>query len=121
MGQKGKSDFERLNNKEWLIQKYSTEKLCGVQIVKIVNEDNNGACRNCKTRMTVMNALRRFNIPIRGQSLSLCEAEYIRKNFKIKSKRQIAKELGEDFREDNGGSRNIITVRRFIKREGLED
>lgn len=58
---------------------------------------------------------------VSGKRLSENEKEYTREHAKDKSKCEIAKNLGELFEEDNGGARNVITVRRFIQREGLED
>lgn len=58
---------------------------------------------------------------VSGKFLSECEKEYIREHVKDKSKRQISKELGELFEQDNGGSREQVTVRRFIQREKLEE
>ena len=35
-------------------------------------------------------------------------------------KSQIANKLGELFEDDNGGSREVRAVRKFIEREGLD-
>ena len=50
---KGKSQFPELNDEKWLIQKYSVEILSSYEIAKIVGS---------KGHVTVLNALKRFNI-----------------------------------------------------------
>lgn len=57
----------------------------------------------------------------KGRFLSENEKEYIREHANDMPKRYIASKLGELFETDNGGSRDQITVRRFIQREELED
>jgi len=58
---------------------------------------------------------------VSGKSLSENEKKYTREHAKDKSKCEIAKKLGELFEQDNGGYRHVVTVRRFIQREKLED
>ena len=55
-----------------------------------------------------------------GKHLSEKEKEYIREHYPEKFKSQIATELGELFEDDNGGSREVRAVRKFIEREGLD-
>lgn len=57
---------------------------------------------------------------VSGKHLSEEEKEYIRKNYPEKFKSEIAKELGELFEEDNGGSRQVRAIRKFIEKEGLD-
>ena len=58
---------------------------------------------------------------VSGKHLSEAEKEYIREHYPEKFKSQIATELGELFEEDNGGSREVRAVRKFIENEGLDD
>jgi len=55
-----------------------------------------------------------------GKHLSEREKEYIREHYPEKFKSQIANELGDLFEEDNGGSRQVRAVRKFIEHEELD-
>ena len=57
---------------------------------------------------------------VSGKPLSEREKKYIREHYPEKFKSQIANELGELFEQDNSGSREVRSVRKFIKREGLD-
>ena len=57
---------------------------------------------------------------VSGKPLSEGEKEYIRVQYPEKFKSEIAKELGELFEDDNGGSRQVRSIRKFIEREGLD-
>jgi hypothetical protein len=49
------------------------------------------------------------------------EKNHIRKYAKTKFRNQIATELGDLFSKDNGGSRSVQAVLRFIQKENLDD
>lgn len=57
---------------------------------------------------------------VSGKHLSENEKEYIRENYPEKFKSEIANKLGELFEEDNGGSRQVRAIRKFIEKEGLD-
>jgi len=57
---------------------------------------------------------------VSGKHLSNNEKEYIREHVKDMFKCEIANKLGELFEEDNGGSRQVRAIRKFIEREGLD-
>jgi hypothetical protein len=49
------------------------------------------------------------------------EKDYIRRHSKDKFRREIATDLGNLYPEDNGGSRSVAAVLRFIQKENLDD
>ena len=49
------------------------------------------------------------------------EKDYIRKHAKDKFRREIAADLGELYPKDNGGSRGVLAVLRFVQKEKLDD
>jgi len=93
-----------LYDKEWLIQKYCVER-------KSVREI--GLLLGCSAD-PVRLALRRYNIPRRHRPLSEREKEYIDKHKNEYLISYIARRLGELYSEDNGGSRNRLTVKKYI-------
>jgi len=56
-----------------------------------------------------------------NKSFSEQEKDYIRRHAKDKFRRQIATDLGELYPKDNGGSRGVRAVLRFIQKENLDD
>ena len=58
---------------------------------------------------------------VSGKHLSEREKEYIREHADDEFKCEIANKLGDLFEEDNGGSRQVRAVRKFMQDEGLGD
>lgn len=57
---------------------------------------------------------------VSGKHLSEDEKDYIREHANDMFKCEIANNLGELFEEDNGGSRQVRAIRKFIEKEGLD-